>query len=72
MGRQAHKPAITGESAKAIPVLVPQAVVPAMLEVLVGRDGEQHQDEQRLAEGELAASPALTIGGEQVGRSRLN
>jgi len=27
---------------------------------------EQHQDGKHLAEGELATSPALAIGGEQV------
>ena len=37
-----------------------------MLEILVGRDGQQHHAEQHLSEGELAARPALATGGDQV------
>lgn len=37
-----------------------------MLEILVGRDGQQHHDEQHLTEAELAASPTLATGGEQL------
>ena len=37
-----------------------------MLEILVGRDVKQHHDEQHLAEEELAGSPALAMGVDQV------
>ena len=39
-------------------VLAPEDLVPALLAVLVGREGEQHQDGQHLDAGELAPSPA--------------
>ena len=58
VGQQAHKWATSGECCKAGPVLVPEDLVPALLAVLVGREGKQHQDGQHLAEGELAPSPA--------------
>ena len=58
VGQQAHKWATSGECCKAGPVLAPEDLVPALLAVLVGREGEQHQDGQHLAAGELVRSPA--------------
>ena len=49
-----------------MPVLVPQAIEAEVLEILVGRDGQQRQDEEHLSEGELAPWPGLAHGGEQV------
>ena len=58
-GLQAHKPATSGEFCTALPVLLCEAIVPDMLEVLVSRDVEQHQDGEHLAEGELALPDGL-------------
>ena len=41
---------------------------PKILDILVGQDVERHHDEQHLAEGELAGSPVLGMGGDQVVR----
>ena len=68
VGQQAHKWATSGECCKAGPVLVPEDLVPALLAVLVGREGKQHQDGQHLAAGELA--PLLPWRPEGAGGPR--
>lgn len=57
-----------GQFSTAVPVLLWEAVESEMLEILVGRDGEQH-----LAAGEPAKASALAMGGDQmVTLPRLN
>ena len=58
---QVHKPAGAGKLSKAVAELLRQVIAAEMLEVLVGGEREEHQDEVHLTEGELARSLALTV-----------
>ena len=55
---------------QAIPVLVPQAIEPEVLAILVGRDGQQHQDKSILAcAGDWRGASGNAATPERAGQS---